>query len=375
MKIKIQKTDLLILLQKTQNIVERKNTMPMLLYVLLEAREQSLVVFATNLVVSLTDKVSATVLSEGKIAVNAKNLFELLKELPDGEVNLSTNENYWLTLEQNSSKFNFVGIDPERYPEFPTLSTNTFIKVKTNILKEMIEKTIYSISNDETRHYLNGVYFEKASGKNASTYKMISTDSHRLSLVERSVLNEDKTFLHQKGIIIPRKGLYEIKKIIDLIDEDLEIAIDKAQVVIKNKEMLLMIRLIEGKYPNYNQFIPKDFSKKILLNKNTFLQILKRVSLLSDQKSKGITLKIEKNKIEITSNDKTLGNAKEEMTMIYDGPETKMSFNARFILDFLSSLKDNQENIEFNFNDSLSPGVLRPEKDDKYTCLVMPMRI
>lgn len=368
MKIEIDKRDLLSLIGKTQNIVEKRNTMPILINVLLEADQNLLKVFATDLEVSLTDQIKAQVHQPGKVAVSAKSLFEIAKELSEGPITLIKKENNWLEIKQGKYTSKIVGISAEEYPIFPTYNSQAFIKIDAQVLKEMIDKTIYSVSNDETRYHLNGVFFEL---NPQVGFKMVATDGHRMSLVSKS--SSDIKVSATQGVIIPRKGLHEIKKILEGIDSSVEIAVEGSQFVLKHSSTILMIRLIEGKYPNYQQFIPQKLPQKVMINKEAFLTSLKRVSLLANQKSKAVHLILNNGKMEISSNNPELGDAKEEIEVEYSGGEIKIGFNAKYITDILASI--NNDKIDFELNDHLSPGLMRPHNDASYTCVVMPMRI
>jgi len=374
MKIKIEKKDLMNLLGKTQNIVEKRNTMPVLVNVLFEAKNNKLKVFATDLEVSLTDETVAEVQEEGQLAINAKNLFDIVKELNEGLINLHKKKNNWLEIKQNKSVFNIVGIGPEEYPIFPSFKTSDFVKMDSKTLSEMIERTIYSVSNDETRYHLNGVYFEKKNAGGKVSFRMVATDGHRLSLVDREIAGKfQESAIPNNGVIIPRKGLTEIKKIIDSVDGTVEMAFEGSQLIIKNGTTVLMVRLIEGKYPNYQQLIPQKMKRSALIDRETFLGSIRRVSLLSNHKSKGVTISLSKGKMEISSNNPELGDAKEEIDVDYSGEDMKIGFNARYILDILNSFED--PSLDLELDGQLSPGLIRPENDKNYTCVVMPMRI
>lgn len=375
MEITIKRNALLELVGKTQNIVEKRNTMPILVNILLEAKENSLKVYATDLEVSLTDEIDCQVQSPGKVAVDAKQLFQLIKELnEEGVIRLKSKDNHWLVVQQGKALFNIVGKNPEEYPMFPTYSSEQFIKIKATTIKEMIEKTIYSVSTDETRYHLNGVFFEQIKNGSKTQYRMVATDGHRLSLVDRETgFSESQGIQFDKGVIIPRKGLAEISKILETNLEDIELTIEGPQLILKNRNTILMVRLIEGKYPNFLQLIPKSLSRTVLASRSDLIQSLKRVSLLSNRKSKGVTLSFSKGTMSITSNNPELGDAKEEIQVNYDGEDIKIGFNARYILDILNSFND--EEVEIELNDQLSPGLFRPKQDNKYTCIVMPMRI
>ena len=369
MKIEIEKKDLLNLIGKTINIVEKRNTMPVLMNILLEADQGVLKVFATDLEVSLMDQYKCPVHQAGKVAVSAKSLFDIAKELGEGKIQLTKKENNWLEIKQGKYQSKIVGISAEEYPVFPTFSGTGFFEIQASVLREMIDKTVYSVSSDETRYHLNGVYFEQ---KGDQGYTMVATDGHRLSLVQKSLPNS-KLMGQGQGVIIPRKGLNEIRKLLDALEGPFEVAIEGSQMILRNTTTVLMIRLIEGKYPNYSQFIPQQLKKVVRINREAFLTSLKRVSLLANQKSKAITLSLTNGKMEIASNNPELGDAKEEIETDYNGQDMKIGFNAKYIQDVLTAINDSE--VDFEVNDQLSPGLLRPHNDKTYTCVVMPMRI
>jgi DNA polymerase-3 subunit beta len=368
MKIDIEKKDLLSLLVKTQNIVEKRNTMAVLVNVLLDADKNVLQVFATDLEVSLTDSCSCKVHAPGKLAVNAKNLFEIIKELFDGPLTLIKKENNWLEIKQGKYTSKIVGISSDEYPIFPTSQLNEFIEVDAQLLKDMIDKTIYSVSNDDTRYHLNGVLFEVQPEKG---FRMVATDGHRMSLVNKDFKTPHIQSFH--GVIIPRKGIHEIRKLIESVNGKIQISIEGSQFVLKCEKTIVMVRLIEGKYPNYQQFIPQKINQKLSLNREILLSSFKRVALLANQKSKAVLFSISKGKIEISSNNPEMGDAREEIEVDYQGQDMKIGFNAKYIQDILNSIQD--EKIDFEINDQLSPTLMRPHDDKNYTCIVMPMRI
>lgn len=370
MKIQIEKNEILSMLSKTQNIVEKRNTMPILVNVLLEAKDNKLTIFATDLEVSLTDFVSCEVIEEGKVAVSAKNLFDIIKELPENFVQLNKKDNNWLEVKQNKSVFNIVGISSDEYPVFPTYRTNEFTKIQSSVLRDMIEKTIYSVSNDETRYHMNGVYFESVKSTDSNQLRMVSTDGHRLAMIDKFI---DAAIISSSdsGVIIPRKGLNEVRKILS-DNGTVEMAVEGSQLIVKNENTILMIRLIEGKYPNYQALIPKKLNHQVKVSKDVLLSSLKRVSLLSNQKSKGITLNIQNQLMEITSNNPELGDAKEEIEVDHTGADLKIGFNAKYLMEVLNNI--DTDFVEIELNDLVSPALLKPSEDKSYRCVVMPMR-
>jgi DNA polymerase-3 subunit beta len=372
MKFEILKNDFLKLLQKTQNIIEKRNTMPILSNVLLVAEEDKLSIYATDLEVSLKDEVPAKVDVQGKVAVSAKNLFDLVKELSDSSIQIVKKNNNWLEIKSKKAVFNIVGAAPDEFPAFPAYDVQKFFKLEGQLFHDMIEKTLYSVSNDETRYHLNGVLFERVGKDSETNFRMVATDGHRLSLIDKKIeipAGEQKT----DGVIIPKKGLQELKKLLEGESGTLEMALEGSHLIVKQEKAVLLIRLIDGKYPNYQQLIPARLQKRIAVSREELLSSLRRVSLLSNQKSKGITLSISKNAMEIYSNNPEIGDAKEEIDIRYTGEPLKIGFNARYLMDILNNIQD--EEIDIELNDQLSPGILRPANDSSYTCVVMPMRI
>ncbi len=372
MKIKVEKKDLLNLIGHSQNIIEKRNAMPILVNVLLDAQNSNVKIFATDLEVSLTDEAPAQVKEPGRVAVNAKSLFEIVKELPDGPIELEKKENNWLKITQNRAVFNIVGMSPDEYPIFPTFATREFLTIDPAVLSEMIEKTIYAVSMDETRYHLNGVFLETRKEDGNLAYRMVATDGHRLSLIDKKVDNSVVP-ANNGGVIVPRKGLHEIRKLLDAGEKSVELAIEGAQLIVRSGTSLLMIRLIEGRYPNYQQLIPQNLREHLLVQREPLLATLRRVSLLSNTKSKGVTMTLSQGRMEIASNNPEIGDAKEELEVQYKGKDIKIGFNAKYILDVLTSMQD--EIVRLEFNDHLSPGLIRPNSDSAYTCVVMPMRI
>ncbi len=373
MKFKVEKNDFLRLLQKTLNIIEKRSTMQILTNALLVAEGQKLVIYATDLEVSVKDECPAQVEIEGRVAVSAKNVFDLVKELADEPVQVFKKANNWLEIRSKKALFNLVGAAAEEFPAFPEIDVKEFTRIQCQVIQEMIEKTIYSVSNDETRYHLNGVYFERSSQENETKFRMVATDGHRLSLIDKKI---EIPLLAKKegGVIIPKKGLHELRKLLEASEGGtLEMGFEGSHLVVKKENTVLFIRLIDGKYPNYQQLIPAKMQKKVSVSKENLLSCLRRVSLLSNQKSKGITLSINKNAMEIYSNNPDIGDAKEELEVRYDGEAIKIGFNAKYLMDILNNIKD--EEIDIHLNDQLSPGIVRPAADPSYTCVVMPMRI
>ena len=378
MNIKIQKNDILELLSKVQNIVERKNHVLVLTNILLEALDNKLKVYATNLEVSLIDECECKVLEKGKSVLNAKNLYNIIRELEEQELSIKKESNDWLTVKQKKSLFEIPTIAPDNFPIFPKFSIKKFTSFNAENFLNMIDKTIFSISNDKTRHYLTGSYFTVEEPKKGQKYyTMVSTDAIRLSYIRTKVQDTDDFKFEGEGFIIPKKGLVEVKKLIEF-DKSIKeflMAFDNSQLIFRFKDTTLIIRLIEGKYPNYKSFITPKIEKQnhVQSKKNVLLSSIKRVSLLSEQDLKKVIFTFSKNKMIISSNNPKMGNAKEEIPLTYEGSEVSVGFNANFLIDALSSIND--EEVSFFFESASSPGMFKINSNTDYRYVFMPIRI
>ena len=380
MDLKVKQKDLESLANKVQGVVGRKSSMPVLLNVILSLKDSKLNGFATDLDISIKDSIDVEEIKAGSIGVNAKNLYDLVKELPLGELRLRKVKNNLLEISQNNKIYHIVGLSEDEFPKFPEFfKMGSFIKFLPDIFCDMVDKTIYSVSNDESRYHLNGVFFEILSQQSKTICRMVSTDGHRLSLIERAIDLVIKKDEFKKGIIIPKKALSEIRKLLENSPNcDFGISFDNNQMLAKIDNTSILIKLIEGRYPNYQDLIPKEFSTDIHINKEELLSSLKRVSLLSHHKSKSVTFDVvSSGVIKIKSQNPELGDAKEEINVEISNNKTKediqIAFNARYVLDILSCIKDDKVSIKLN--NKISPGLLRSYKDSGYTCVVMPMNI
>lgn len=371
MNFAIEKEDLLTGLARAQSIVERRTAMPILANVLLEAKKGELIITATDLEVGIRGSHPAMVEKEGGITLPAKNLFEIVKELPRGKITFQKKENFWVQIASGKAVFNIVGLSPEDYPSLPNHKDKKFYDMNPQILKEMIEKTIFSVSNDETRYHLNGIFFEK-SEKDGNRMRMVATDGHRLSLIDKTFdFSNELTFT--RGVIIPKKGMVEIRKLLEEEEGSYQIGFDTNNVIIRKESVVLFIRLIDGEYPDYQQVIPAGNKKKIVVNRDKFLSSLRRISLLANERSKAIRLSVKPNVLEISTNNPEVGEAKEEIDISYMGQTMETAFNARYFMDILSAMQS--EAVILELDDKLSPGVVRPTEDSECFFVVMPMRI
>ena len=256
-----------------------------------------------------------------KVVVDSRKFYQIIKEFQNCVITLIKKDEQ-LQISHLKTCINIMSLKTEEYPTFPlTQSSNPFY-IQSTVLKEMIEKTIYSISNNESRYQLNGVYFEQFKDKSKLFYKMVSTDGHRLSVITRLVDKKNNTsnedIINFKGVIIPRKGLNEMKRLLDKNSKKIEIYIEGVQLIVKQGDTFLLIRLIEGAFPKYELFIPKKSEKKIQVSREKLISSLKLASILTSEKSRSVKFSLSKNKLEITSENPDLGNIREELDISYD---------------------------------------------------------
>ncbi len=375
MELKISVAELAKALGRSQGIVEKKSTMPILSHVLLEAKKGTeLHVSATDLDLAVSSEHACEVLKEGALAVSAKHLYEIVRSLPEQQVTLKKASNNYLEVRSGPSEFRIVGLPAEDFPALPRFDKVPFVSVAPADILEMIERTQFAVSNDETRYNLNGVFFEPAGG----AVRMVATDGHRLSLCEKQLPGD---FGLKRGVILPKKGLHELRKLLAEAAEsgeekpEAKLGFVENSAIFRRPGVVLVMRLIEGMFPDYRQVIPKAGEKVLSVGRDRFLQTLRRVSLLSSDKANAVKLDLAKGVLRVLSQNPDLGEAKEEVPVEYAGEPIKIGFNAKYLTDVLSVVKS--DDVALELADDLSPGVLRGsgEPDQGFTAVVMPMRI
>jgi DNA polymerase-3 subunit beta len=375
MELKIGVQELAKALGRSQGIVERKSTMPILSHVLLEARKAGqLVVSATDLDLAVSSEHDCEVLKEGQLAVSARHLYEIVRTLPDPSVSLKRAQNNYLEVRSGSAEFRIVGLPAEDFPALPRFDKVPFADVDAALLLEMIERTFFAVSTDETRYSLNGVFFEPG----PAGLRLVATDGHRLSLAEKHV---EATFGLKRGVILPKKGLSELKKLLAEAVEsgeekpDAKLGFLENSAIFRRPSVVLVMRLIEGLFPDYKQVIPNAGDKVVKLSRGRFADTLRRISLLSSDKAHAVKLDLSKGQMRVLSQNPDLGEAKEDVPVEYEGEPLKIGFNARYLTEVLAVLQS--ADVLLELADDLSPGVLKgaEEKDQGFTAVVMPMRI
>ena len=381
MNLDIDKRELLKGLVFVQSIAGRKTTLPILSHVLMEADKDSLYLTGTDLETGIREGLPASVRQEGKASVSAKKLYEIVRELPDETIHIEKKENHWITLKCGKSTFNLAGLDPDEFPSLPTYQEENFSKVPTALLMEMIEKTVFAASNEESRYHLNGIFLLQAKQASKDVLRMVATDGHRLSMIHREGYRIRGI---EKGIILPKKGVMEARKIMgDKEDEQIEIYFDGTHGFLRMGKSLMILRLIDGEFPEYEQVIPKENDKKIRMEREKIHACLRRISTMASERVEGIKIALTKNAMEATSFNQDFGDAKEEVEVAYEGPPLEVGFNARYLLEVLGVVDANE--IWMELKDEGSPAILRPAGSSEKTSpfigsndqlfIIMPMRI
>ena len=374
MEIRCNREELLKGIQTVQSVVGTKSTLPVLANVLLEAKGKKMDMTATDLEVGVRCSINVEVSQPGAITLPAKTLSEVVRELPSEEVNIGVDEKRRVKINSGQAIFNLMGLPKEDYPVLPTFKTDGEFSIERELLSDMIRKTIFSVSQDETRYVLCGIYFCVDKGK----VRMVSTDGRRLSYISKDAEIEKKK---EAKIIIPTKAVNELNRILaqSATKEEgggkgkVKISIEENQVGFMIDDTILISRLIEGHFPNYEQVIPRSSEIKLKINTEQLLQATRRVALLTTEKSNSIRYSLKKNKLVISANTEGLGEARDVVGIEYAGGEMEIAYNPQFLMSVLRNIGCKEVSLELT--NSLNPCLIKPTTGEDYISIVMPMRI
>jgi len=372
MEVSVRRDDLVRGLYLVQGVVERRNTLPILANVLIEPATGGLELTATDMEVGLRNTVQADVKKKGSVTLNARKLYEIVREMTADEVILRSAQAGWVELLAGRSRFRIVSLAPKDYPELPLgtpAPANGTIKVAPQMLRDMIDRTLFAVSSDETRLNLSGVYLV---GGEAGVLRMVATDGHRLAMIERKVAGAKL----ERSVILPRKGLVEARRLLDEAQNDTELALTvtakDARIAVGNVSFFM--RLVDGEFPDYRQVVPKSTRVQVTVERDDLLSALRRTSLLASERSRGVKLTVERGKLEISASNPDQGEASEEIEAAYAGDALSIGFNARYLMDVLAAHAPGDK-IELGLTDEVGPGILKGSQDPNYTYVVMPMRL
>jgi DNA polymerase-3 subunit beta len=370
MEFTITRTEMLAGLYLTQGIVERRTTIPILGNVLIQSSGDGVLMSATDQEVSVRRRCTATVKRKGSLTTGARKLYEMVRELPEGDLKVHSLDNYWIEVSAGRSRFRLVGLDPREFPAMTELEAGKereALRLSVPTLSEMIERTIFAVSDDETRMNLNGIYLE-CLGTNR--LRIVATDGHRLAMVTRPVDGAEL----KTGVIVPRKGVMELRKVLESGDEAVELCLQGGLVHAIHGPVQMSVRLVEGEFPDYQQVIPSKTKHSLSVEVESLLAAVRRVSIVSSERTRGVKMQIEGQKMTLSSINPDVGEAADELEMEYDGEPMSIGFNARYLMDGLAVLPQDGR-VEIALIDEISPGIVRDPSDADYCYIVMPMRL
>ncbi|MCA9635207.1 MAG: DNA polymerase III subunit beta [Myxococcales bacterium] len=366
MEFEIEQSKLLSALSLAQTVADRRSTMPVLANVLMRAtKDGKLVCSATDMMIALTESVPAEVMDPGVLALDVRHLHSVVRTLPDRPIRIKGLDNHWAQLTVGRSEFKFMGMTPGDFPELPDGRGLAFTRVMGHALADMIQKTQFSVSTDEARVNLNGVLFE-CDGETAT---MVSTDGHRLTKYTVPLTGPKLA----SGIIIPRKGMLELRKVLDRVDAEVELAVDDQHVFLQTESLLLSVKLNNVTFPPYKQVIPGQHKRRVTALRDELVDVLRRAEVMAPEKTATVRLELGEHRLTLTADNPDRGVARQEIEIEYDGDRLVAGFNARYLIEVLEAI--DTPKVHLDFQGELDPCVVRPVEGPDFLGVVMPMRI
>jgi len=366
MNILIERDILFNAVSQIQGVVEARKTIPILSHMLLEAKNDWITLFSTDLEVGIRIGIGAEVLGSGEIAIPAKRFYDILRELPPSAIKIEVSEDLVVNIQCEKAEFRLKGLGKEEFPQLPKMQGGEKFSITGEILKDMIQKTIFAVSADQTRYSLAGVFLQIK-----DDVRMVATDGHRLAMIKRARTEIEGDL--KREAIIPKKALVEILRMLKDDEGSIAVHFVDSQMVFHFKNATLLSRLIEEQFPNYAAVIPEPGGKRAILDKDSLWGALRRTSTIAGERGTPTKIELRKNRMLVTCTNMDLGEAKESVDVQYDGEEIAIGFNARYLLDFLSAIEEDQ--VVIYLTDGLSPTLFQPLGGDSYQCVIMPMRI
>jgi DNA polymerase III subunit beta len=374
MEITVTKNDLLKELTATQGVVERKTTIPILSNFLFEASGDRLSITATDLDLSLRTAASAKVKKEGSCTVPARKLYDYVKLLGEGDISIKLLENHWVQIRSGRSNTKMVGMARANFPALPQFPADTAIHIPAGVLRNLIAKTIFAISNEESRYTLNGALLVLK----PESITMVATDGHRLAHIEHQTSKFPVS--GEMRVLVPKKAMAELNTLLGVTDDpaaSVEFAKDESTLFFRIGGRLLTSRQLTGQFPNYEAVLPRDNNKSVTVHCDELSGAIQRVAQFADERSNAIRMRLGKNELKISSSNTETGESEDSLETAYAGDEIVIGFNSQYLLEFLKVVSSGD--VRFEFKDAQSAGQLRPDEaadsEYKYRYIVMPMRI
>lgn len=371
MEIKVNRDDFFKVISRVQSIIEKRSNMPILSTILISSNDSFINISATDLEISLQQKIPADVIEQGNITISGRKLFEILKESKSDSIYIKEKDNDWIYISDNHTKYNLACLSADEYPVFIEPEGVSTIEMDSSLLNEMINKTIFSVTMEEAGFKLSGVFTEKVEKEGKKYLRMVSTDGHRLSLIDKDIQNIEELKI-DNGVMIPKKGMIELNKLASDGDK-INIGFKQNNCIAKKDNSLIVIRLLESKFPDYNSVIPKDIKYKINVNKEDILYSMRKMIILTNESYRGVKITLENNNMEFVSINPDLGDVRDVIEVEYNNERLELGFNTKYFIDVLQAMES--EIIEIGFIDNSSPCLFKGEDDKGFLGLVMPMRI
>ncbi|MEX0371257.1 MAG: DNA polymerase III subunit beta [Tateyamaria sp.] len=372
MKISVERGVLLKAVSQAQSVVERRNTIPILANVLIEAEGSDVTFRATDLDIEVVDKAPAQVERAGATTVAATTLHEIVRKLPDGALVTLTADTAAgrLTVEAGRSNFSLATLPKEDFPVMASSEYASNFSVEAPKLRRLFDKSKFAISTEETRYYLNGVYMHIADGDDGKALRCVATDGHRLARID-SDLPEGAADM--PGVIVPRKTVGELRKLLD--DDDMKIAVSVSETKVRfaTPDITLTSKVIDGTFPDYTRVIPVGNTRKLEVDASDFAKAVDRVATVSSERSRAVKLQLDEDRLVLSVNAPDSGAAEEELAVAYGDERLEIGFNAKYLLEIASQV--DRENAVFMFNSSGDPTLMREGTDQSAVYVVMPMRV
>lgn len=376
MRLTMERETLLKAVSRTLGVVDRRGTMPILSHFLLEAGDGGVKISATDLEVSFQGSYPALVDEPGSLTLPAHYFYNLIKELPGETMDLEGTEKSNLQVVVGESRYQLLGLPADQYPALPEVTDQNLVEVESKLLREMIDKTIFSVSVDDLQYHLSGIFWERVETEGELFLRMVSTDGHRLTLIERP-LPESGQFAIEEGILIPRKGVGEISRLLGE-EEKISLGLSRQSLALKANSKFLFIRLLEKKFPEYRRIIPEGAAFHFLLNRRELRDTVHRISLLSTERFRGVILKMGPEQLEASFSNPEVGEGREIVPLKLEKGEPgnlplEIGFNARYLLEPLNVMEE--EEVVLEINDRDRPCRLVSKVDPGYFTIIMPMSL
>ncbi len=371
MKFKIVRSDFFKTLSHLQGIVDKKNSLPILSNILIEAKVDKLTLSSTDMDISIIETIDCNVLEDGSTTINSQILYDIVRKINDNsEIEIISNDGKLLTLRADGSRFSLACLPKEDFPIIDKDDSGNTIKINSKLIFKLIDKTKFAISNEETRYFLNGLYFNITKNQNKSIVTLVGTDGHRLAKFSHNI---EDNIDQVSGVIIPKKTIYELCKLLSEIDNDVFISISSNKVIFTIGNIIFISKLIDGSFPDYKRVIPKDNSNILKINREILLSAVDRVSTIANEKSPVIKFKLLQNVLNLNTINNESSTASEDLKINYNGDEIEIGFNSKYIMDIVNNLED--EEITINLKDNTSPITALEESNKNLVYVLMPMRV